>query len=76
MDDPTIQHPQDVILRGTSIAMCGSDLHTFTARKSAGWVRDVFQEKRGLRESCLEALALLVFLRLDLLVTITQLLAE
>ena len=29
VDDPTIQHPQDVILRVTSTAICGSDLHIY-----------------------------------------------
>jgi S-(hydroxymethyl)glutathione dehydrogenase / alcohol dehydrogenase len=26
---PTIQHPEDVILRVTSTAICGSDLHLY-----------------------------------------------
>ena len=29
MPDPTIEHPQDVILRTTSTAICGSDLHIY-----------------------------------------------
>jgi S-(hydroxymethyl)glutathione dehydrogenase/alcohol dehydrogenase len=29
VDDPSIQHPQDVILRVTSTAICGSDLHIY-----------------------------------------------
>ena len=29
VDDPKIQHPEDVILRVTSTAICGSDLHIY-----------------------------------------------
>ena len=29
MPDPTIEHPQDVVLRTTSTAICGSDLHIY-----------------------------------------------
>ena len=29
VDDPRIDHPSDVILRVTSTAICGSDLHIY-----------------------------------------------
>ncbi len=33
--DPTIQHPNDVIVRITSTAICGSDLHMYEGRTAA-----------------------------------------
>jgi glutathione-independent formaldehyde dehydrogenase len=33
--DPTIQHPNDVIVRITSSAICGSDLHMYEGRTAA-----------------------------------------
>ena len=32
---PTIQHPNDVIVRVTSTAICGSDLHMYEGRTAA-----------------------------------------
>ena len=36
---PTIQHPEDAILRITSTAICGSDLHLYhgTVPRDATW---------------------------------------
>ena len=33
--DPSIQHPNDVIVRVTSTAICGSDLHMYEGRTAA-----------------------------------------
>jgi glutathione-independent formaldehyde dehydrogenase len=33
--DPRIQHPNDVIVRVTSTAICGSDLHMYEGRTAA-----------------------------------------
>ncbi|MFQ6145013.1 glutathione-independent formaldehyde dehydrogenase [Streptomyces sp. SID10815] len=35
VDDPRIQHPNDVIVRVTSSAICGSDLHMYEGRTAA-----------------------------------------
>ncbi|MFI8348471.1 glutathione-independent formaldehyde dehydrogenase [Streptomyces sp. NPDC085596] len=35
VDDPEIQHPNDVIVRITSSAICGSDLHMYEGRTAA-----------------------------------------
>ncbi|RZU36141.1 glutathione-independent formaldehyde dehydrogenase [Streptomyces sp. BK022] len=35
VDDPQIQHPNDVIVRITSSAICGSDLHMYEGRTAA-----------------------------------------
>ncbi|MGW5648581.1 glutathione-independent formaldehyde dehydrogenase [Saccharopolyspora sp. NPDC003752] len=35
VDRPTIQHPNDVIVRITSTAICGSDLHMYEGRTAA-----------------------------------------
>lgn len=35
VDDPQIQHPNDVIVRVTSTAICGSDLHMYEGRTAA-----------------------------------------
>ncbi|MET7293931.1 glutathione-independent formaldehyde dehydrogenase [Streptomyces griseoloalbus] len=35
VDNPTIQHPNDVIVRVTSTAICGSDLHMYEGRTAA-----------------------------------------
>ena len=35
VDDPGIQHPNDVIVRITSSAICGSDLHMYEGRTAA-----------------------------------------
>ncbi|EYT78177.1 MULTISPECIES: glutathione-independent formaldehyde dehydrogenase [unclassified Streptomyces] len=35
VDDPRIQHPNDVIVRITSSAICGSDLHMYEGRTAA-----------------------------------------
>ncbi|MFE5399847.1 glutathione-independent formaldehyde dehydrogenase [Streptomyces sp. NPDC056580] len=35
VDDPQIQHPNDVIVRVTSSAICGSDLHMYEGRTAA-----------------------------------------
>ncbi|MEV5935655.1 glutathione-independent formaldehyde dehydrogenase [Streptomyces sp. NPDC052079] len=35
VDNPTIQHPNDVIVRITSSAICGSDLHMYEGRTAA-----------------------------------------
>jgi glutathione-independent formaldehyde dehydrogenase len=35
VDDPRIQHPNDVIVRVTSTAICGSDLHMYEGRTAA-----------------------------------------
>ncbi|MGW1677042.1 glutathione-independent formaldehyde dehydrogenase [Saccharopolyspora sp. NPDC002376] len=35
VDRPTIQHPNDVIVRVTSTAICGSDLHMYEGRTAA-----------------------------------------
>ncbi|WP_405583684.1 glutathione-independent formaldehyde dehydrogenase [Streptomyces sp. NBC_01190] len=35
VDDPGIQHPNDVIVRVTSTAICGSDLHMYEGRTAA-----------------------------------------
>ena len=35
VEDPTIQHPNDVIVRVTSTAICGSDLHMYEGRTAA-----------------------------------------
>ena len=33
--DPRIEHPSDVIVRVTSTAICGSDLHMYEGRTAA-----------------------------------------
>jgi glutathione-independent formaldehyde dehydrogenase len=35
VDDPGIQHPNDVVVRVTSSAICGSDLHMYEGRTAA-----------------------------------------
>ncbi|MEU6217833.1 glutathione-independent formaldehyde dehydrogenase [Streptomyces sp. NPDC047022] len=35
VDDPRIQHPNDVLVRVTSTAICGSDLHMYEGRTAA-----------------------------------------
>ncbi|MGW5234559.1 glutathione-independent formaldehyde dehydrogenase [Streptomyces nodosus] len=35
VDDPQIQHPNDVLVRVTSTAICGSDLHMYEGRTAA-----------------------------------------
>lgn len=35
VENPTIQHPNDVIVRVTSTAICGSDLHMYEGRTAA-----------------------------------------
>ncbi|WP_073952911.1 glutathione-independent formaldehyde dehydrogenase [Streptomyces kebangsaanensis] len=35
VDDPQIQHPNDVVVRVTSTAICGSDLHMYEGRTAA-----------------------------------------
>ena len=35
VDDPRIEHPNDVIVRITSTAICGSDLHMYEGRTAA-----------------------------------------
>lgn len=35
VDDPGIQHPNDVLVRVTSTAICGSDLHMYEGRTAA-----------------------------------------
>ncbi|GAA4834740.1 glutathione-independent formaldehyde dehydrogenase [Saccharopolyspora rosea] len=35
VDRPTIQHPNDVVVRVTSTAICGSDLHMYEGRTAA-----------------------------------------
>ncbi len=35
VDRPEIQHPNDVIVRVTSTAICGSDLHMYEGRTAA-----------------------------------------
>jgi glutathione-independent formaldehyde dehydrogenase len=35
VDDPEVQHPNDVIVRVTSTAICGSDLHMYEGRTAA-----------------------------------------
>ncbi|MYR57822.1 alcohol dehydrogenase catalytic domain-containing protein [Streptomyces sp. SID625] len=35
VDDPRVQHPNDVIVRITSSAICGSDLHMYEGRTAA-----------------------------------------
>ncbi|GAA2338801.1 hypothetical protein GCM10009854_13920 [Saccharopolyspora halophila] len=35
VDRPTIEHPNDVIVRVTSTAICGSDLHMYEGRTAA-----------------------------------------
>ncbi|MFB7497910.1 glutathione-independent formaldehyde dehydrogenase [Streptomyces sp. NPDC056161] len=35
VDDPHIQHPNDVLVRVTSTAICGSDLHMYEGRTAA-----------------------------------------
>ncbi|MGW0628638.1 glutathione-independent formaldehyde dehydrogenase [Streptomyces sp. NPDC002758] len=35
VDDPQIQHPNDVLVRVTSSAICGSDLHMYEGRTAA-----------------------------------------
>ncbi|MGW2857751.1 alcohol dehydrogenase catalytic domain-containing protein, partial [Streptomyces sp. NPDC001215] len=35
VDDPQIEHPNDVIVRVTSTAICGSDLHMYEGRTAA-----------------------------------------
>ncbi|MFI9611975.1 glutathione-independent formaldehyde dehydrogenase [Streptomyces sp. NPDC052023] len=35
VDDPRIQHPNDVLVRVTSSAICGSDLHMYEGRTAA-----------------------------------------
>lgn len=35
VDDPSIQHPNDVLVRVTSTAICGSDLHMYEGRTAA-----------------------------------------
>ncbi|MGW7595966.1 alcohol dehydrogenase catalytic domain-containing protein, partial [Streptomyces rubiginosohelvolus] len=35
VDDPRIEHPNDVIVRVTSSAICGSDLHMYEGRTAA-----------------------------------------
>jgi glutathione-independent formaldehyde dehydrogenase len=35
VDDPRIEHPNDVIVRVTSTAICGSDLHMYEGRTAA-----------------------------------------
>ena len=34
--DPTIEHPRDAIVRVTSCAICGSDLHLYDGFTTAG----------------------------------------
>jgi threonine dehydrogenase-like Zn-dependent dehydrogenase len=41
--DPTIQDPRDVVIKITSTAICGSDLHLFngfqpTMKRATSWV--------------------------------------
>jgi glutathione-independent formaldehyde dehydrogenase len=35
VDDPRIEHPNDVVVRITSSAICGSDLHMYEGRTAA-----------------------------------------
>ncbi|MFF9487803.1 glutathione-independent formaldehyde dehydrogenase [Streptomyces sp. NPDC014676] len=35
VDNPTVQHPNDVIVKVTSTAICGSDLHMYEGRTAA-----------------------------------------
>ena len=35
VDDPTIKHPNDVIVKITSSCICGSDLHMYEGRTAA-----------------------------------------
>lgn len=35
VDDPAVQHPNDVIVKVTSTAICGSDLHMYEGRTAA-----------------------------------------
>jgi glutathione-independent formaldehyde dehydrogenase len=35
VEDPRIEHPNDVIVRITSTAICGSDLHMYEGRTAA-----------------------------------------
>ena len=35
VEEPSIQHPNDVIVRVTSTAICGSDLHMYEGRTAA-----------------------------------------
>ncbi|WP_037915993.1 glutathione-independent formaldehyde dehydrogenase [Actinacidiphila yeochonensis] len=35
VDDPSVQHPNDVVVRVTSSAICGSDLHMYEGRTAA-----------------------------------------
>src|SRR5438105_9579239 len=62
VDDPTIQHPNDVIVRVTSTAICGSDLHMYEGRTAAepgivfghenmGTVEEIGAAVRTLRKS-------------------------
>jgi glutathione-independent formaldehyde dehydrogenase len=34
VEDPRIEHPNDVIVRITSTAICGSDLHMYEGRSA------------------------------------------
>ena len=36
VDDPIIEQPDDILLRVTSTAICGSDLHIYNGSFSAG----------------------------------------
>ncbi len=36
VEDPKIEHPNDVIVKLTSSAICGSDLHMYEGRTAAG----------------------------------------
>jgi glutathione-independent formaldehyde dehydrogenase len=35
VEDPRIEHPNDVIVRITTTAICGSDLHMYEGRTAA-----------------------------------------